>query len=242
VLLRKAGRLLKEGARGVIRELLAAINGASILGFDGGVPDLHEFALKILCSECGDAIKAKIQSGDAIGIGRSAGAMILVGDVFSNEPEPGSWSSMVGTHSMTGLQVLGDGISIRPHFNNKLGPPGVKCMALHDWAAVANSIGYSGGVITIPNDSGVLVSDGGISWIPKIESPTRESINIQSHHYTVFDHGACEGVFEQYKNVECEGWPLRELMKFAAKKGLPLLPEKVDDIRNAWRTCDRYKN
>lgn len=234
-LLREEGRLLKKDARP--HDIVHAINHASILGFDGGVPDFHVFAFKVLCSECGQAIRDRIRSGGSIGIGRSAGAMILVGDVFSNEPSPWIWPSLIGAEQMTGLAVLGGGISVRPHFNNQKGAVGVKCMALYDYAEVAQRDHYprkGGGVITIPNDSGVTISGGSITWIDGSHPGRTESLVVMQNTYTVFDHGLCKSALKAAHSAACH--------EFKRGQTLPLLPSEINDLREVWRNCDRYSS
>jgi len=108
-------------------------------------------------------------------------------------------------------------------------------MALYDYAEMAHRNGYprkGGGVITIPNDSGVVISDGNITWIDGKQPGHAESLVVTATTYTVFDHGLCKATLQEAHSTACQGLKQGQV--------LPLQPSQINDLRESWRNCDRY--
>lgn len=127
--------------------------GYDIVAFDGGNPDLHAFALKMLAPGFRSEVVSQAAAGQIVAIGRSAGAMALGQDILTYEPNPHSWGYLMGDNAaMTGMGLVGE-CTIRPHFNGKW-TPAIR-LARRELARSSDAT-----VVPIKNGEGLICSNG----------------------------------------------------------------------------------
>lgn len=141
-----ASTLITHGAAVQVDTLL---DGVDIIAVNGGDPDFVTFALTKLVPGLNEAIRARVEAGSLVFMGRSAGAMAGGADVgLSTEPPPSLSISLLGCSSK-GLELAGN-CAIRPHYSQE------------SWDKASETYERAGGlnVVRMPNGEGMMCAQG----------------------------------------------------------------------------------
>jgi len=101
------------------KRFLELLNSTDVIAVNGGNPDFVKYVFTVFAGELMEKVKARIEEGSLVYLGRSAGAMIGSADVgLTYEPDPVLLDHL--NNGKTGGLALAGWCAIRPHYKDDM--------------------------------------------------------------------------------------------------------------------------
>ncbi|CAE7909354.1 unnamed protein product [Symbiodinium sp. KB8] len=165
-----------------IAKFEAMLSQVSIVFANGGNPDLLGFVLMKFAPQLGEMIKRRVQNGELLYMGRSAGAMAASRDfAMTYEPNPMLAETLLDG-STDGLSLAGS-CALRPHASKKL------------WNVPGDVFGHAAGqqTVRVANGDGLFCDQGHCVVAGKTSRSEPDAFSTSKMHL--------ERVVEAYRHV-----------------------------------------